>query len=105
MFYVYVLRSIKDPNEIYIGYTVNLRERFSRHQKGLVQSTKPYRPWKLIFYEAYISKVDAKRREKYLKTAKGKRTLKLILQDTLNQNRLPPKPKCMVRGEDDTVQG
>ncbi len=83
MFYVYILRSIKDLNEIYVGYTTNLRERFSLHQKGLVRSTKPYRPWKLIFYEAYISKADAKRREKYLKTAKGKRTLKLILQDTL----------------------
>jgi len=84
MFYVYVLRSIKDLNEIYIGYTTNLQERFSLHQKGLVRSTKPYRPWKLIFYEAYISKVDAKRREEYLKTAKGKKTLKLMLQDTLN---------------------
>ncbi len=84
MFYVYVLRSTKDLNEIYVGYTTNLKRRFSLHQKGLVPSTKPYRPWKLIFYEAYINKVDAKRREEYLKTAKGKRALKLILQDTLN---------------------
>lgn len=83
MFYVYVLRSIKDPDEIYVGYTTNLRERFSLHQQGLVRSTKPYRPWKLIYYEAYISKADAKRREEYLKTAKGKRALKLMLQDTL----------------------
>ena len=83
MFYVYVLQSLKYPDKIYIGYTTDLRERFSLHQKGLVQSTKPYRPWKLIFYEAYISKVDAKSREKYFKTAKGKRVLKLMLQDTL----------------------
>jgi len=83
MFYVYVLRSIKDPNEIYVGYTTNLKKRFSLHQKGLVQSTKPYRPWRLIFYEVYISRADAKRREEYLKTAKGKRVLKLMLQDTL----------------------
>ena len=82
-YYVYILRSIKFPNEIYVGYTINLKERFPLHQKGLVRSTKPYRPWKIIFCEAYISKVDAKRREKYLKTAKGKKALKLMLQDSL----------------------
>ena len=36
---------------------------------------------KLIFYEAYLSENDARRRELYLKTTKGKRTLKLMLED------------------------
>jgi len=91
MFYVYILQSLKYPNEIYTGYTTDLRIRFSQHQKGLVRSTKPYRPWRLIFYEAYLSKVDAKSREKYFKTAKGKRVLKLMLQDTLRRALELPK--------------
>jgi len=83
MYYVYCLRSINYVNQFYIGYTEDLRIRFKRHNEGLVRSTKPYRPWKLIFYEAFESKKDAKRREKYLKTTKGRKGLKLILRDTL----------------------
>lgn len=80
MFYVYILESLKD-RKLYIGYTTALQDRVARHQGGLVQSTKPRRPLKLIFYEAYLSRIDAKRREKYLKTTKGKTTVKSMLSD------------------------
>lgn len=82
MYYVYLIKSkIKDWQ--YIGYTADLRKRFSEHQKGLSPATKPYRPLELIFYEAYKTKSDAKRREKYFKTNKGKRTLRLMLKESL----------------------
>ncbi len=81
MFYIYILRNRK--NKLYIGFTTDLKERLKKHNFGSVKSTKPYRPWKLIFYEAYISKKDAKRREKYLKTAKGRTTIKTMLAETL----------------------
>ena len=83
MYYGYILNSLKD-NKLYTGYTTDLRKRFQEHNNGYVASTKPRRPFKLIFYEAYISKKDAKRREKYLKTDKGKSTLRMMLSDTLN---------------------
>lgn len=83
MFYVHILRSKKDPNRIYIGYTTNLEQRINKHNEGSVQSTKPYYPWSLIFYEAYLSKKDAKRREQYFKTTKGRKALKLMLRDSL----------------------
>jgi putative endonuclease len=83
MFYVYVLKSKKKLDQLYIGYTTNLKERLKKHNEGLVQSTKPYLPWKLIFYEAYQSKKDAKRREQYFKTTKGRKALKLMLKDSL----------------------
>jgi putative endonuclease len=83
MFYVYILRSKKRAGQIYIGYTTDLRRRFKRHNHGLVLSTKPYKPWKLIFYEAYLNKTDAKRREKYLKTTKGRKALRLMLRASL----------------------
>lgn len=82
MYYVYILKS-KKKNWLYAGYTANLKKRFDEHQKGLTKSTKPYRPFELIFYEAYKSKIDAKRREIYFKTAKGKRSLRLILKESL----------------------
>lgn len=82
MYYVYLLKSKKKDNWHYVGYTSNLKERFKEHQDGLSESTKPYRPLELIFYEAYKAKSDAKRREAYFKTNKGKRTLKLMLKDS-----------------------
>ena len=83
MYYVYFLQSKTNYKRTYVGYTTDLRKRFKKHNSKLVQSTKPYCPWKLIFYEAYISKKDAKRREQYFKTTKGRKSLKLMLQDSL----------------------
>ena len=80
MYYVYVLQSEKD-HLLYIGFTTNLDSRILRHQNGESPATKFRRPFKLIFYEAYIEKNDALRREQYLKTTKGKTMLKLILKD------------------------
>ena len=82
MYYVYTLKSLS-RDWLYIGYSENLRQRFLQHQKGLSASTKPYRPFELIFYEAYKSSSDAKHREKYFKTNKGRRTLRLMLKTSL----------------------
>jgi len=82
MYYVYILKSLK-KDWIYVGYTTNLEKRFKQHQKGLSKATKPYRPFELVFFEAYKAKEDAKRREKYFKTTRGKRVLRLMLQESL----------------------
>ena len=83
MFYVYLLRSRIKATQLYVGYTEDVETRFKKHNAGEVRSTKPYRPWVLIYYEFFTSKKDAKQREQYLKTTKGRRTLRLMLQDTL----------------------
>jgi putative endonuclease len=51
------------------------------HNAGQNALTKPYRPWDLIFYEAYTKQSDASRREKYLKTTQGHLALKRMLKD------------------------
>lgn len=79
MYYNYVLQSDKS-NNIYIGYTSDIRRRLGEHNGGLNRSTKPYRPWKLIYYEACLDVDDAKRREHYLKTSQGQRLLKRRLK-------------------------
>ncbi len=71
MYYTYVLLSEKD-NNLYIGYSKDVKLRFEHHQKGKVESTKNRRPLILIYYEACISQNDALKREKYLKTHYGK---------------------------------
>lgn len=83
MCYVYVLRSTVDE-KFYIGFTADLTSRIYRHNSGYVSSTKARRPLELIFYEAYINKYDAIRREKYLKSSKGKTTLATMLRDYLS---------------------
>ncbi len=82
MFYNYVLEN-KINDEWYIGYTDDLRNRLKKHNQGLVQSTKKYRPWILLYYEACLNKQDAQRRERYLKTTQGRRLLKRRLKEYL----------------------
>jgi len=53
------------------------------HKYGGLDSTKKRLPFRLIFYEAFVLEKDAKRREEYFKTTKGKRALRLMLKDLL----------------------
>jgi len=73
MFYAYVLKSIKD-NGIYIGFTSNLKKRYKEHNNGQSLSTKNRRPFRLVYYEAYFSATDARKRELNLKQFKNSYT-------------------------------
>lgn len=75
MYTVYVLKSLKD-NNLYIGCTSDIGKRLANHNNGKVQSTKNRKPFGLIFKEIYTNKYEAFNKEKYYKTAKGKRELK-----------------------------
>ena len=66
MYYVYVIKSIKDK-KLYTGYTCDLKRRMKEHNTGQNISTKGRAPFKLVYYEAYQSKKDAMHREKMLK--------------------------------------
>ncbi len=83
MYYVYVLKSLKDQ-QVYTGYSSDLKRRILQHQSGLVKSTKNRRPLKLVYYEAFLDKKDAQDREKYLKSGgKAKIGLKLQIKNSL----------------------
>jgi putative endonuclease len=75
MYYTYILQSI-NFQRLYIGSTEDLKRRFIEHNKGKVISTKPYRPWKLIYYEAHLTKTLARKSELFYKTGQGRRQLK-----------------------------
>ncbi len=71
MYYVYLLRSIKDPLKTYIGYTNNLEQRVQSHNAGSSIHTQKYRPWKLVMYLAFSSEEKALDFEKYIKIGLG----------------------------------
>ncbi len=84
MYYVYVLKSLKDGN-IYTGYTANLEKRYKRHCDGLVISTKDRRPLVLVYFETFLSSADAHQEELYLKSGgHAKNVLKLRIKNSLD---------------------
>jgi len=65
-------------NYIYVGMTQNLEERLLRHNSGRERTTKSYNPFKLIYCEYYSTRIEARAREKYLKSGVGKEFLKTL---------------------------
>jgi putative endonuclease len=87
MYYVYVLVSEKDK-ELYIGSTPDLKRRVSEHNSGKSFATAPRRPFKLVYYEAYLTEKDARAREHALKLrGQAKRHLMSRLVTSLRQVR------------------
>jgi putative endonuclease len=71
MYYVYLIRSINDPHQTYIGYTTNIDERLKAHNSGDSPHTSKYKPWELITYLAFTSEQKALDFEKYIKIGSG----------------------------------
>jgi putative endonuclease len=75
MIIVYIIRSELD-GRFYVGMTCDLERRLMEHNSKRNFSTKGYTPWKLFFYETYENRIDARKREKYLKSGVGKEYIK-----------------------------
>lgn len=81
-FYTYVLISKKDA-QFYIGFSQDVIKRLKDHNSAKVISTKNRIPLELFYFEAFKSKKDALRRERYFKTNKGKTTLRQMNKESL----------------------
>jgi putative endonuclease len=77
MLEVYAISSL-NHNYIYVGMTNNLDARVKRHNDGRERTTKPYRPFKLIFKESCETRPEARLREKYWKSGIGKEKLRTL---------------------------
>jgi putative endonuclease len=75
MIYDYVLQS-ETFNKTYVGQTDNIERRIKEHNAGKTKSTKHYVPWKVLFYESFNSRIDARKREKYLKSGIGRELIR-----------------------------
>jgi putative endonuclease len=78
MYSVYVLKS-KSTGLLYTGSTSDLERRLEEHNSDASISTKYRGPWELVHREDYPSRAEAMRRERELKTGKGRDELKRIL--------------------------
>ena len=85
MYYVYVLCSTH-TKELYVGYTSDLRRRLKEHLEGRNRSTRRTEgSWRLIYYEAFLEKSDAFKREQRLKEhGRARQELFKRLQASLN---------------------
>lgn len=98
MYYSYILLSSKS-HLFYFGSTNDLHLRLKQHDSGLVKSTKPHLPWKLVWYGAFLTEKEARDFERYLKTGAGKafaykRLVGVALGKDLKDGRGTPKPKA-----------
>ena len=85
---VYVLRSLRDWG-FYVGITDNLRNRMMKHERGGVRSTKHRQPFVLVYTECCSSRVEARSREKFLKSGPGHQYLGQVVADVLDLGDAP----------------
>jgi putative endonuclease len=72
MVYVYLIRSVNNYHQTYIGYTTNVQERLEKHNSGGSIHTKEHRPWKLVASVQFDDQQKALEFEKYLKSGSGR---------------------------------
>jgi len=83
MFVVYALYSAT-YDKIYIGFTSNLEERFKSHNELAKKGwTIKFRPWEIIYQEPYQLKSGAMKREKELKTARGRNFIRSLIKERM----------------------
>jgi len=79
MYYVYVIKSLKN-NRRYTGFTQkDPKDRLKEHNSGTNLYTKNNRPFELIYFEAFIEENKARIRESFLKTGQGRRFLDRVI--------------------------
>ena len=77
---------------MYVGMSINYENRLKEHNSGKTKSTKAFIPWKIIHTEEYPSREAAREREKYLKSAAGRRWRKEHLNWPRGATEYPPVP-------------
>ena len=78
--FVYIIRSSIDGSE-YVGISNEPTSRLQSHNYGEIKSTKSKRPWGLVYKEEFPNILAARKREKYLKSAAGRRFRKSLKGD------------------------
>jgi len=90
-FFTYVLRS-STTGRFYTGATSDIECRLSQHNSDQSRSTKNRGPWNLVHCESFQTLGDALRRERFLKTGKGREELRSILESGSATSKIIPEP-------------
>ncbi|MEP3839083.1 MAG: GIY-YIG nuclease family protein [Algibacter sp.] len=80
VYYTYVLESDVD-GRLYKGHSDDLKKRLKEHNSGKTKSTKGYIPWRLVYFEKFLTREESVLREKYFKTGSGRDFIKNILKN------------------------
>ena len=80
-YFVYILHS-KKKDRYYIGSCSDLKERLKRHNAGATISTKNGRPWEIVYQETFEDKIQAIRRENYIKKMKSRDFIKGLISQS-----------------------
>jgi len=78
MWFVYALQSKKD-GWLYIGMTSDVKRRLEEHNRGYNRSTRARTPFELFYVEEVVSRTEAREREKFLKSGRGREFLRARL--------------------------
>lgn len=78
-YFVYVLKSKKDGN-LYTGFSEDPERRLREHNSGKTRSLIERRPMVLVYKEEFTNEIEAKRRERFLKSGQGRKLLKSLLK-------------------------
>lgn len=83
MFTVYAIKS-ESTGKIYIGQTADFEKRLKRHNKELMYNLKSYTsknsgPWQLVYEDTFNTRVEAVKKERYLKSHIGRDYLRSVI--------------------------
>ncbi|MBW6431765.1 GIY-YIG nuclease family protein [Patescibacteria group bacterium] len=78
MFYFYAIKSQRNGT-IYKGISINPYFRLKQHNAGKNFSTKPHRPYEIVYLEKCRDRTKAREREKFYKSGSGREKLKKLI--------------------------
>jgi len=89
MFCVYIIRSVNQPDQTYIGFTRDIKQRLLTHNQNRGPHTAKFSPWRIEFYCAFKQEDKALAFERHLKSHSGK----AFASKRLLQTNFRPEPR------------
>jgi putative endonuclease len=78
MTHLYILLS-ETKTRTYTGVAADVEKRLREHNTGKVTSSRPYRPYKIIYTKAFNTLSEARQEERFYKSTTGRRRLKSLI--------------------------
>ena len=97
MRYVYILRSVKWPEKLYVGVTLNPNRRLVEHNQSKCTSTRKFKPWKVVFLEKFEDEKAAFQRERQIKKWSRVKKEVLIAGEKQSLKSLSKRKKCKAK--------
>ncbi|MGE0642859.1 MAG: GIY-YIG nuclease family protein [Nitrospira sp.] len=85
IYYLYILLN-EAGTRTYTGVSDDIEKRLKEHNEGKVTSSRPYRPYKVIYTQAFTTLRETRQEERYYKSATGRRRLKEIISSLASRH-------------------